>query len=140
MIIFNEQHPSFKLKDKLKKKKFLKGLAESYGFKMGELNYIFLDDEELLKVNMDYLNHNTYTDIITFDNSDKEGLIEGDIFVSIDRIKENANNFKVNFENELIRVLSHGVLHLVGFKDKKKEDAAKMREAEEKAIAAYFTE
>lgn len=138
MINFNVELDGFKLTERKKKKDFLKTLVKNYGFKLGELNYIFLSDEDLLQVNIDYLNHNTYTDIITFDNSDDDKTIEGDIFVSVDRIKENAEKFKVEFENEFIRVLSHGVLHLIGFKDKTEEEALKMRKAEEEALQLYF--
>lgn len=139
MINFNIETSGFVLKERQKKKKLLKSIIEKHGFKQGEINYIFLDDEGLLKINIEYLNHNTYTDIITFDNSDSEKIIEGDIFISVDRVRENAEKFKAPFENELVRVLSHGVLHLTGYKDKSPEDAAKMREAEESAIQEYLT-
>lgn len=139
MINFNIETSGFVLKERQKKKKLLKSIIERHGFKQGEINYIFLDDEGLLKINIEYLNHNTYTDIITFDNSDSEKIIEGDIFISVDRVRENAEKFKAPFENELVRVLSHGVLHLTGYKDKSPEDATKMREAEESAIQEYLT-
>ncbi len=139
MINFNIETSGFILKERQKKKKLLKSIIEKHGFKQGEINYIFLDDEGLLKINVEYLNHNTYTDIITFDNSDSEKIIEGDIFISVERVKENAEKFKTDLENELVRVLSHGVLHLVGYKDKSPEDVSKMREAEENAIAEYLT-
>lgn len=139
MINFNIETSGFVLKERQKKKKLLKSIIEKHGFKQGEINYIFLDDEGLLKINIEYLNHNTYTDIITFDNSDSEKIIEGDIFISVDRVRENAEKFKAPFENELVRVLSHGVLHLTGYKDKSPEDAAKMREAEESAIHEYLS-
>ena len=139
MINFNIETSGFVLKDRNKKKKLLKSIIEKHGFKQGEINYIFLDDEGLLKINIEYLNHNTYTDIITFDNSDREKIIEGDIFISVERIKENAEKFKAPFEQELVRVLSHGVLHLVGYKDKSPGDATKMRAAEESAIQEYLS-
>jgi probable rRNA maturation factor len=138
MINFNIETSGFILKERQKKKKLLKSIIENHGFKQGEINYIFLDDEGLLKINIEYLNHNTYTDIITFDNSDSEKIIEGDIFISVDRVRENAEKFKAPFENELVRVLSHGVLHLVGYKDKSPDDASKMRQAEEHAIQEYL--
>jgi probable rRNA maturation factor len=137
MISFNIELGGFKLSDVRKKKSWLKDLVKDQGFKLGELNYIFLDDEGLHKINLEYLNHDTYTDIITFDNSEDESLIEGDIFVSIERITENANKFQVNFETELSRVMAHGVLHLCGFLDKKPEDVKLMREMEEKYIKKY---
>lgn len=137
MISFNIELGGFKLSDIRKRKSWLKDLVKDQGFKLGELNYIFLDDEGLHKINLEYLNHDTYTDIITFDNSEDENLIEGDIFVSVDRIIENANKFEVSFETELSRVMAHGVLHLCGFLDKKPEDVKLMREMEEKYIKKY---
>ena len=137
MINFNVETEGFKVLDIRKKKSWLKELIKEQGFKLGELNYIFLDDEGLHKINLEYLNHNTYTDIITFDNSDEEDMIEGDIFVSIERITENANKFKVDFESELIRVMAHGVLHLCGYLDKKPAEVKLMREMEDKYIGKY---
>jgi probable rRNA maturation factor len=137
MISFNIELGGFKLSDVRKKKSWLKDLVKDQGFKLGELNYIFLDDEGLHKINLEYLNHDTYTDIITFDNSEDENLIEGDIFVSIERITENAKKFEVNFDAELSRVMAHGVLHLCGYLDKKPADVKLMREMEEKYIKKY---
>lgn len=137
MINFNVETEGFKVLDIRKKKSWLKDLIKEQGFKLGELNYIFLDDEGLHKINLEYLNHNTYTDIITFDNSDQEDMIEGDIFVSIERITENANKFEVDFETELIRVMAHGVLHLCGYFDKKPAEVKLMREMEDKYIGKY---
>ena len=140
MINFNIELEGFRLTERNRKKELLKSIIREHGFKPGELNYIFMSDEELLKINMEYLNHSTYTDIITFDNSESDKQIEGDIFISIDRVKDNADKFKTSFERELIRVMAHGVLHLAGYKDKKPEEAQAMREAEERALKAYFTE
>lgn len=97
-----------------------------------ELNYIYCSDNYLLKVNKTYLDHNYYTDIITFDNRDEPGEpIEADIFISIDRVKENALNQKVNFADELHRVMIHGVLHLLGYNDKSDDEKHQMRKKEE---------
>ena len=137
MINFNIELDGFKLSDIRKRKSWLKELVKDQGFKLGELNYIFLDDEGLHKINLEYLNHDTYTDIITFDNSEDENLIEGDIFVSVERITENAKKFEVNFDTELSRVMAHGVLHLCGYLDKKPADVKLMREMEEKYISKY---
>ncbi|HLO43862.1 MAG TPA: rRNA maturation RNase YbeY [Leadbetterella sp.] len=137
MINFNIETDGFKLSDVRKRKAWLKGLVNEQGFKLGELNYIFLNDEGLHKINLEYLNHDTYTDIITFDNSEDENRIEGDIFVSVERIAENAKKFKVDFETELTRVMAHGVLHLCGYLDKKPEDIKLMREMEDKYVAKY---
>jgi rRNA maturation RNase YbeY len=137
MINFNIETEGFKILDIRKKKSWIKGLVKEQGFKLGDLSYIFLNDEGLHKINLEYLNHDTYTDIITFDNSEEEDMIEGDIFVSVERIAENAKKFKVDFETELIRVMAHGVLHLCGYLDKKPENIKLMREMEDKYVAKY---
>ena len=98
--------------------------------KVGNINYIFCDDEYLLKVNQDFLNHDYYTDIITFDYV-KGKTISGDIFISLPRISENASTLSSSFEKELLRVLAHGVLHLCGYKDKSDEEEKKMRAKED---------
>lgn len=105
-------------------------LIQTEGKKTGEINYIFCDDEYLLKINQDFLNHDYYTDIITFDYV-KGKTISGDIFVSLTRISDNATTLSDNFEKELVRVLAHGVLHLCGYKDKSDDEAKKMREKED---------
>lgn len=139
MINFHIELNSFKLREKKKKKEWIKELVHGYKFTLGELNYIFMSDEDLLKINIEYLNHDTYTDIITFDNSENEKVIEGDIFISVDRVKENATKFNIAEENELLRVMAHGVLHLLGFKDKGDDDIQKMRRAEDEAIGRYLS-
>ena len=98
--------------------------------KVGNINYIFCDDEYLLKVNQDFLNHDYYTDIITFDYV-KGKTISGDIFISLPRISENASTLSSSFEKELLRVLAHGVLHLCGYKDKSDEEQKEMRAKED---------
>ncbi len=107
--------------------------------KEGEINYIFCDDEYLHKINLEYLNHDTLTDIISFDYSIGNEL-NGDIFVSIERVKDNANDFDVSFENELKRVLVHGLLHYCGYKDKSTEDEALMRSKEDEKTAMFHVE
>ena len=97
---------------------------------LGEINYIFCDDDYLLEKNQTYLNHDTYTDIITFDYSE-ENSVSGDIFISIERLKENACKFAVPFDTELRRVMIHGVLHLIGYKDKSDKEKKLMREKED---------
>ena len=104
--------------------------------KLGEINYIFCDDEYLLKVNQDYLQHDYYTDIITFDYV-KGKTISGEIFVSLQRISENASTLSKNYEEELKRVLAHGILHLCGYKDKTEEEELLMRSKEDFYIAKY---
>lgn len=112
-----------------KTKNWLVSLIASENKKSGEINYIFCDDEYLLKVNKDFLNHDYYTDIITFDYV-KGKTISGDIFVSLPRIFENAANLSNDFNAELHRVLAHGVLHLIGYKDKTDEEITEMRNKE----------
>jgi probable rRNA maturation factor len=133
---FSEEIP-YTLKEKLNRKRWLTKIAASAGFKIKELNYIFCSDEYLYQMNRDYLKHDTYTDIITFDNSEKTDEIEGDIFVSIDRVRENAKTHAQKVETEMNRVLAHGLLHLMGYKDKSKEEAALMRLKEEESIQLY---
>ena len=105
----------------------------------GDLNYIFCDDEYLLGINEQYLNHDTYTDIITFDYCDGD-TIAGDIFISVERVKDNAQEYSVSFEEELHRVMAHGVLHLLGYKDKNDQDARLMREKENEKIKLFHVE
>ncbi|MCB0460671.1 MAG: rRNA maturation RNase YbeY, partial [Flavobacteriaceae bacterium] len=95
-----------------------------------DISYIFCDDDYLLDINVKYLKHNTLTDIISFDYTD-DGLISGDVFVSIDRVKENAEKFNVSFQDELHRVMIHGILHFCGYKDKTKEEEQLMRSKED---------
>ena len=133
---FSEEIP-YTLKEKLNRKRWLTKIATNAGFKIKELNYVFCSDEYLYQMNRDYLKHDTYTDIITFDNSEKKDEIEGDIFVSIDRVRENAKTHNQEVETEMNRVLAHGLLHLMGYKDKSKEEAALMRLKEEESIKLY---
>lgn len=105
----------------------------------GDINYIFCDDEYLLKVNLEYLNHDTYTDIITFDYCEGN-FLHGDVFISIERVAENALTYNVDFTQELLRVMSHGILHLCGYKDKTEEDKRLMRLKEDKKIAMFHVE
>ena len=136
-IHFFSEEIRFTLKEKLNRKRWLKKIATSAGFNIKELNYVFCSDEYLYQINRDYLKHDTYTDIITFDNSEKKDDIEGDIFVSIDRVRENAKTHAQEEETEMNRVLAHGLLHLMGHKDKSKEEAALMRLKEEESIKLY---
>jgi rRNA maturation RNase YbeY len=119
MIAFLTEDITFELKEKLKHKAWLKDAAKAEGFKIGELNYIFCSDAYLLDINQKYLGHDTLTDIVTFDNSEGPKMIEGDIFISIDRVRENALKFDTA-DSELKRVMVHGLLHLAGYKDKGK--------------------
>jgi len=108
---------------------WLNSVIKEEGMVIGELVYVFCNDEYLLKKNIQFLNHNTLTDVITFDYSEEE-IISGDILISTERVVENAKIFKVNYLTELHRVMVHGLLHLLGYKDKIEKDANTMREKE----------
>lgn len=136
MISFQNQSISFRLKDKTRLKAWIKTVTEKEKHRLGDINYIFCSDDELLEINIQHLNHNTYTDIITFDYTEGD-KISGDIFISIDRVEENAKKFKVSFEEELHRVMIHGILHLCGYKDKSKADAELMRKKENGALKLF---
>ncbi len=124
VINFYTEEIEFELSDPKKIDIWIKSTINKEGKLLGNLNFIFCSDHYLHKINVEYLDHDTFTDVITFPYSDVK--IEGDIFISIDRIKENANSFEVPFENELNRVIIHGVLHLLGYGDKNSEDKQQM--------------
>ena len=107
----------------------LKLLIGLENYESGEITIVFCTDDYLLEINKTYLNHDFYTDIITFDYT-MNGVISGDLFISVDRVKDNAESFSVSFDNELKRVIYHGVLHLCGYKDKTEKDEKEMREKE----------
>lgn len=132
MISFHNQDISFNLKNKKKLKQWIVSTIQSKKRIAGDINFIFCSDESLLEINLQYLKHNTYTDIITFDYSkgDAQLPIAGDIFISIDRVKENAITYSKTFQEELNRVMIHGVLHLLGYKDKTKDAKAEMTKEE----------
>ena len=125
-ISFAEQGKKTKLRKAITKK-WLEEIAHNYKKEIVSLNYTFCSDEELLEINKTYLDHNYYTDIITFDLSEINSQIEGDIYISIDRVKDNAKEHKVKKEIELYRVIAHGLLHLIGFKDKTQLQIKQMR-------------
>lgn len=127
---FAEDIP-FKLLHPRKTSNWIKETILKEKKEQGNLNFIFCSDEYLHSINVQYLNHTTYTDIVTFDSSETKGLIEGDIFISIDRIKENAFKFSTPFDDELHRVIIHGVLHLIGYSDKGASKKALMRRKED---------
>jgi rRNA maturation RNase YbeY len=136
MIQFCKEDITFSLKEKLKHKAWLNEVAKQEGKRILELSYVFCSDNYLLQINQEYLNHDTLTDIVTFDNSEDPKKIEGDIFISIDRVRENGEKLGTS-ETELERVMVHGLLHLLGYKDKKKEDKAVMTEKEDFYIKQY---
>jgi len=122
---------------KNKVKQWVKQIALSEGKKIGDINYIFCDDVYLHKINVQYLHHDTLTDIITFDYTEGGITLNSDIYISIERVRENADVFGVTFEQELLRVLAHGILHLCGYKDKKPADSELMRTKEEEKMKLF---
>ena len=136
MISFQNLSIPFKLKEKTKIKLWIKTIIDKEKHTLGTINYMFCNDDELLEINIKHLNHNTLTDIITFDYTEHKN-ISSDIFISIDRVLENAKKFEVTFEEELHRVMIHGVLHLCGYKDKSKPDAELMRKKENWALKLF---
>ena len=135
MISFNYE-TDFELSDETAISDWLSQVIVSESKKEGDINYIFCDDEYLHKINVEYLDHDTLTDIISFDYSVGNEL-HGDIFVSVERVADNAKDFEVSFDEELKRVLVHGILHYAGYKDKSEEDELKMRQKEEEKIAMF---
>lgn len=138
MVIFNYE-TDFQLENESKFEEWIDAIVESEDKEPGEINYIFCDDDYLHNINMKYLDHDTLTDIISFDYSIGD-LVSGDIFISIERVKDNAQDFDVSFENELLRVMSHGVLHYCGFKDKTENDALVMRQKEQEKMEMFHVE
>lgn len=138
-INFFTEDVDFTLSQKQKHREWLTNLAKEEGFKIKELNYIFCSDTYLHEMNVSYLDHDTLTDVITFDNSEKEGVIEGDIFISTERIEDNAKTFHCTPEEELKRVLAHGLLHLCGYLDKKPSEETEMRAKESYYLAKSST-
>lgn len=129
-IHFFSEDITYTLKSKGLLRTWIKNTITQEGFKLRELNFIFCSDNYLLSMNQEYLKHDTLTDIITFDNSENQKEIVGDIFISLERIQENAESFKVETEDELHRVMIHGTLHLLGYADKGKEAKALMTDKE----------
>lgn len=136
MISFQNLSILFKLNQKTKIKLWIKTIIDKEKHTLGTINYMFCNDDELLEINLKHLNHNTLTDIITFDYTEDK-KISSDIFISVDRVLENAKKFEVSFEEELRRVMIHGVLHLCGYKDKSKPDVELMRKKENWALKLF---
>lgn len=130
MVSYFNQDIDFKLKEKSLNNRWLKMVAESEIKKLGNISYIFCSDANILDVNIKYLGHDYYTDIITFDYTEGN-TISGDLFISIDSVKENAELYSASFEDELDRVMVHGVLHLIGYDDHTEEDIKTMRAKED---------
>ncbi|HER40007.1 MAG TPA: rRNA maturation RNase YbeY [Salinimicrobium catena] len=138
MINFYSEN-NFRLSEERQYEEWLKEVISSEGKKIGEISFIFCDDEYLLEINQKYLDHDTYTDIISFDNS-VGNILGGDIFISTERVMENAANFNVSFDEELKRVMVHGVLHFCGYRDKTSEEKEVMRSKEEEKMKMFHVE
>jgi len=126
------------LNERKRLKSFIDFIFKSEKRELLSLAYIFCSDDYLLKINKDFLNHDYYTDIITFNLSSSRERVEGEVYISIDRVKENSLDLNTSFQNELHRVIFHGALHLCGYKDKTTLEQMKMRMAEDKCLASYF--
>ena len=135
MISFHSQ-VEFKLKSEKDYRRWLNEIARSYGKVLADLSYVFCSDEYLHEINLEYLQHDTLTDIITFDYAEGD-LLKGEIYISVDRVKENALEYNVIFDHELKRVIAHGLLHLCGYGDKNEEEKKLMRQLENDAIGMF---
>lgn len=138
MITFNYE-TDFSLPDKEAISSWISKVIQSENKNEGEISYVFCDDKYLHKINLEYLQHDTLTDIISFDYSVGNEL-NGDIFISVERVKDNATDFNVSFDEELKRVLIHGILHYCGYKDKSESDEAIMRSKEDEKISMFHVE
>ena len=135
MVNYNYE-ADFNLVDEDKLTSWILDAIKKEGYKIGDINYIFCTDEYLHKLNVEFLNHDTLTDIISFDYTVGK-IIQGDIYISIDRVRDNAIDYGVDFKDELLRVMIHGVLHFCGYKDKTHDESKVMRAKEEYYMASY---
>lgn len=138
MINFYSEN-EFQLQEEVRHEHWLKEVIASENRKLEEVSYIFCDDQYLLDINRKYLDHDTYTDIISFDSC-VGNILQGDIFISTERVMENASTFSVEFPEELRRVMVHGILHFCGYKDKTEEEEALMRHKEEEKMKMFHVE
>lgn len=138
MIHFNYEL-RFRLPHEAQHRVWAEACGRAEGFEIGDINFIFCDDAYLLKINQEYLGHDYYTDIITFDYVVGK-MLSGDVFISIDRVTENARTYHVSFEEELKRVMAHGLLHLMGYKDKSDQEKQLMRKKEDEKLKMFHVE
>ena len=139
-IHFFTEDVSYSLEHTHTIRSWLVHVAELHHFQIHSLNYVFCSDQYLLEINKAYLNHDYFTDIITFDHSESINQIEGDIFISIDRVKDNSQKLGTDFQQELYRVIIHGLLHLLGYPDKTESEKKRMREKEEACLSLLKTQ
>lgn len=138
-VSFHSEHLTFNLKQKTRHRDWIKRCVSLHSKIPGDISFIFTTNEHILRINRDYLNHNYFTDVISFDYTDGN-IITGDVFISLDQVNENASYFGVAEEDELRRVMIHGVLHLVGFKDDTAGERETMREMENEALHLWLKE
>lgn len=136
MITYNTKNVAMPDIDEAEVSAWLRQVAKSYGKVLGDVNYIFVDDETMLDINRRFIGHDYYTDHIGFDYSEGDAL-SGDIYISLDTVRTNAELFGVTFDQELRRIIIHGLLHLCGLRDKTDEERAQMQQAEDKALTQY---
>lgn len=137
-ISFNKADATATLKNRVALKSFIEKSVKKEGLSIESLNYVFCSDKYLLEINKQFLDHNYYTDIISFDLSEVPGQLIGEVYISVDRVKDNAKTHRATFSEELLRVIFHGALHFCGYKDKKPADAKKMRQMEDLWLTAYM--
>ncbi len=137
-ISFNQADSKVTLANRVALKSFIEKRVKKEGFSIETLTYVFCSDKYLLKMNKDFLSHNYYTDIISFDLSETPGNLIGEVYISVDRVKDNAKTHGTTLKEELHRVIFHGALHFCGYKDKKPADTIKMRQMEDRWLAAYM--
>ena len=137
LINFFSEDIDFDLPDQSSTKNWIEQVIKDHHQIVGDINYIFCSDNYLHEINVSYLSHDTYTDIITFNQSTDDLVIEADIYISVERVRENAASLQVDFEQEIRRVLIHGILHLLGFDDHTKEDKQAMRAKEDECLKAF---
>ncbi|MFM1930082.1 MAG: rRNA maturation RNase YbeY [Bacteroidota bacterium] len=138
-ISFNKADATATLTNRVALKSFIEKRVKKEGLAIESLNYVFCSDKYLLQINKQFLNHNYYTDIISFDLSEEPGKLIGEVYISIDRVKDNAKTHGASNKEELLRVIFHGALHFCGYKDKKPADAKKMRQMEDTWLTAYLS-
>ena len=137
-ISFNKADATATLKNRVALKSFIEKSVKKEGLSIESLNYVFCSDKYLLEINKQFLDHNYYTDIISFDLSEVSGQLIGEVYISVDRVKDNAKTHGATFSEELLRVIFHGALHFCGYKDKKPSDVKKMRQMEDLWLTAYM--
>ena len=134
-IEFFSEDKDFELNNQEQVSEWIATVIERHEQELSNLTYVFCSDNYLHQMNVEYLNHDTLTDIITFNNADEKGVIEGDIFISVDRVRDNSETIGTSFEDELHRVIIHGALHLLGFRDKSEEEERLMRKQEDSSLS-----